>query len=286
VFIFRAGATMNEMKNMSNPRSAGSFMADAISRRLKERLDVAPLIVAVSGIDASGKSTLARRAAAELNARGVGAVVISGDDWHNPPEKRFSASNPAEHFYQNAFRFDELFRILIQPLRRLRELQVTIGLTRLPQNESFRKTYDFRGVDVVILEGIFLLKREFMGNYDLSFWVDCSFQTALARALQRNQEGLSGGEIVRDYQTIYFAAQKIHFAKDAPRENADFVIANGAATSPGSVRQRAARVVELDAARRTTLVPARLASLGLRAKELEQFDAWRFASTESGLECT
>lgn len=286
MFIFQAGATMNEMKDMSNPRSAGQFMADTIARRLKESPDVAPLIVAVSGIDASGKSTIARRSAEELNARGIGAVVISGDEWHNPPENRFSAENSAEHFYQNAFRFPEMFRILIHPLRRLRELQVTIGLTRLPQNNSVRQTYDFRGVRVVILEGIFLLKREFLGNYDLTFWVDCSFQTALGRALQRNQEGLSGSEIVRDYQTIYFAAQKIHFAKDAPRENADFVIENDAAASPASVRQRAERIVEFEAARQAPVVPARLANLGLRAKELERFDAWRFASTPSELECT
>jgi len=261
-------------------------MADAIVSRLKQERNAAPLIVAVSGIDASGKSTLSRRAVEALTARGLTAVVISVDDWHNPPEKRFSANNSAEHFYHNAFRFPELFQILIHPLRRLRELQVTIGLTRRPPNGAFRKTYDFRGVDVVIVEGIFLLKREFRGNYDLTFWVDCSFQTALARALQRNQEGLSGGEIVRDYQTIYFAAQKLHFAKDAPRENADFVIENGAAISSGSVRQHSERIVKFDMARRATLVPPRLASFGLRAMELEKFDAWRFANAGPELECT
>lgn len=33
--------------------------------------------------------------------------------------------------------------------------------------------------------------RSLRANYDLAFWIECSFETALARALQRNQEKLS-----------------------------------------------------------------------------------------------
>ena len=53
-----------------------------------------------------------------------------------------------------------------------------------------RHTYHFQDVDVILLEGIFLLKREFQQSYDLSVWIDCTFETALERALQRAQEGL------------------------------------------------------------------------------------------------
>ncbi len=284
--FFLSEGNMNDRNDVRDTASRARSIADAIFRRQQEKSDVAPLIVAISGIDASGKSTLARRAAADLNTRGVGTVVISVDDWHNPPEKRFSTANPAGHFYQNAFRFGELFRILIHPLRRLRELQITIGLTRMPQGHPVRQTYDFRGVKVVILEGIFLLKQELLGNYDLTFWLDCSFQTALARSLQRNQEGLSGSEIVRDYQTIYFAAQKLHFTNDAPRERTDFIIANDAAISRTAAPPRAEQTMSSSASRPAISVSPRVANVGVRARELSRFDAWRFAGPTPELECT
>lgn len=45
--------------------------------------------------------------------------------------------------------------------------------------------YDFREVDVVLLEGIFIYKRAYRSHFDLALWIDCSFATALERALRR-----------------------------------------------------------------------------------------------------
>jgi uridine kinase len=277
-------AAMIEVNNMRDAEFAGRFLADTISCRLQTQ--AAPLIVAVSGIDASGKSTIARRAVQALAELGINAAIVSVDHWHNPPEKRFSANNPGESFYRNAFRFDELCQVLIKPLRKLRELQVTIGLTRMPENKLFRHTYDFRGVDVVIVEGIFLLKRELRGYFDMTLWVECSYQTALARALQRNQEAQSGAELLRDYQQIYFAAQEIHREKDAPREHADVVIENDRAAMTASSARPVTAEAETAATQEPRRVPSRLAGLGLRAKELELFDLWRFGKAFAELECT
>jgi uridine kinase len=60
----------------------------------------------------------------------------------------------------------------------------------------------------------------------LTIWIDCSFPTALARAIDREQEGLSPANTIAAYDTIYFPAQKIHLAQDKPRENADLIFEN------------------------------------------------------------
>jgi uridine kinase len=78
----------------------------------------------------------------------------------------------------------------------------------------------------IVLEGIYLLKREFRAHYDLSFWIDCSFATALARALARRQEGLSADETIAVYRTTYFPAQELHFARDDPRTSATAIVNN------------------------------------------------------------
>jgi uridine kinase len=192
-------------------------------RALPERRS---LLVAISGIDGSGKSTIAPRIVEGVNRRGVKAVLIGLDAWHTPPEERFNPADPARHFYRHAFRFEELFSLLIDPLQRNRSIDLTVELTRLPENDRFPHSYSWRDVDVIVLEGIFLLKRELRDRCDLALWIECSFETALRRALRRNQEGLSESEIIRDYHTIYFAAQEIHFAEDDPRSSADGILEN------------------------------------------------------------
>src|SRR6266851_1176099 len=59
------------------------------------------------------------------------------------------------------------------------------------------------GVDVVLLEGIFLFKRECCGRYDFRIWIECSFETALKHALARLQEGLPPEETTAAYERIY-----------------------------------------------------------------------------------
>jgi uridine kinase len=77
-----------------------------------------------------------------------------------------------------------------------------------------------------VLEGIYLLKPAFRGYYDLSEWIECSFETALARAIAHAQEGLPPDETVQAYRTIYFPAQRIHFERDRPQEAADLIFDN------------------------------------------------------------
>ena len=42
------------------------------------------------------------------SARLATPELVGIDGWLNLPEKRFSQTQPAEHFYANAFRFDEM----------------------------------------------------------------------------------------------------------------------------------------------------------------------------------
>jgi uridine kinase len=189
-------------------------------------------LVAISGIDSSGKGYITARLAEEVARRGLNPAVINIDPWHLPQTVRFSESDPGGHFYRNTFRWDDFFRLLIEPLRAGRSIHLTTRLIEIARDRYYDYTYDFRDVDVILLEGIFVLKQEFRERYDLRYWVKCSFETALARALARNQEGLPAEEIVRDYRRIYFPAQRVHFAEDDPVAHADAIYENDDATLP------------------------------------------------------
>jgi uridine kinase len=184
------------------------------------------MLVGISGIDAGGKGYVTDRLSRELTSRGCKPAVINIDGWLNLTPIRFDHSDLAGNFYRNAIRFDEMFSQLVLPLREDRSIDVTADLAEETADEYRKHNYRFDDIDIILLEGIFLFKRELIQHYDLKIWIDCPFDTALERAVARSQEGLSPEATISAYETIYFPAQRIHFGLDDPRSAADIRIDN------------------------------------------------------------
>ncbi|WP_241392637.1 uridine kinase [Rippkaea orientalis] len=184
------------------------------------------LLVALSGIDGAGKGHLANQLSKSLNSLGMKTIIVHGDDWLNLPHIRFNAKNPAENFYRNGFRFEAMFKDLILPLKKQRFIQLEANILKETSTHYLPYFYDYEDIDIIILEAIYLIQPTFINDYDLAFWVDCSFKTALERALLRGQEGLSKQDTIEAYKTLYFAAQLIHFSQDNPKALASAIINN------------------------------------------------------------
>lgn len=201
-------------------------VVDRIIARRTEVPENRGLLVAISGIDASGKGYVAAQIEAHLGQRAIASAVINVDGWLNLPDKRFDAEAPAERFYQDAIRFDQFFSELVIPLRDHRSVYLEADFVEETAKKYRKHIYDFKNVDVILVEGIFLFKREYRRLFDLAIWVDCSFPTVLARAIERAQEGLTPARTIAAYDSIYFPAQEIHFNKDNPRLTADLIYDN------------------------------------------------------------
>ncbi len=203
--------------------------ASVISAIIEKRAALSPeraLLVGISGIDAAGKGFVAARIAESLVKRGIKPGVISVDGWLNLPHVRFQRRNVAKHFYESAIRFDEMFERVILPLRDTRSINVESDFAEETATTFRKHRYDFRKIDIILLEGIFLLKPAYRHHFDLTIWIDCSLATALRRAITRCQENLPPRETEHAFETIYFPAQRIHFARDNPQGAADFIIRN------------------------------------------------------------
>ncbi|MFM9957711.1 MAG: uridine kinase [Phycisphaerales bacterium] len=209
-------------------------VVSAVERLLHERrADSRPTLVGISGIDASGKSTLARAVGRRLRAAEMSVAEISIDWFHTLASRRFlpmeRGHEPPEshgrHFYQNAFRWAELHERLIEPLCRTGGCDAEVGVHDMRTDTVSPRRFVHTAVRVVLLEGIFIFRREDAERLDLRVWIDCPFDLALRHAVERNQEGLTPGLIRADYERVYFPAQRHHIARDRPAENADLVIA-------------------------------------------------------------
>ena len=184
------------------------------------------LLVGISGIDGSGKGFVSAQLADALRSQSINVALIAADDWLNLPAVCIDRQNPGEHFYKHALRLDEMFAHLILPLCHSCKIDVVAdcGDARATSHRKYR--YHFQNIDVVLLEGIFLFKPHYRGYFDFKVWIDCSFETALQRAIERGQEGLSPMETRSAFETIYFPAQRLHLDRDRPNEIADFVFVN------------------------------------------------------------
>src|SRR6266568_3754695 len=201
------------------------LLASRIVATRAERSAEQAILVGISGIDAGGKGFITEKIAKRLQGLGWRVATINADDWLNLPEVCLSRHKPAEHFYEHAMRFDEMFDRLIVPLKQNRA--VTLVAECADAKGSRRKhRYEFRKIDIILLEGIFLFRPAYRNCFDLTVWVDCSFATALKRAIERGQEGLPPAETIKAFETIYFPAQRIHFTRDNPQAAADFIIQN------------------------------------------------------------
>jgi uridine kinase len=204
------------------------FVAAIAAKRAEVPADRA-LLVGISGIDASGKGFITEKIAKRLQELGWRVATINADDWLNLPEVCMSGRSPGEHFYEHAMRFDEMFDQLIVPLKENRAVSFVADCADAKGNRR-KHSYEFRKIDIVLLEGIFLFKPAYRHHFDLTVWVDCSFATALKRAIARCQEGLPPAETIQAFSTIYFPAQRIHFDRDNPQGAANFIIRNDKAS--------------------------------------------------------
>jgi uridine kinase len=222
------GFVPNAAKYRGN--TAKGQMIDEVVKKIlamqKEMPAVQSVLVGISGIDACGKGYITEKVASELNESRLNVAIINVDGWLNLPPSRFAPDNPGQHFYENALRLDQMFDQLVLPLKANRSVRLAAEIADETAATFARHVYAYRDIDVILLEGIFIFKLAFVDYFDLRIWIDCSFDIAMERAVNRSQEGLSAAQTIEAYNNIYVPAQRIHFENDNPRNAADLIVAN------------------------------------------------------------
>ena len=186
----------------------------------------AAFTIAISGIDASGKGYTAKLLQHELEKEGYKVANINVDPWQNPIPVRLRNENAAENFYQNVFRWQDIFSQLLIPLKNDRKISLQAKLIQTHADEYYDHTYDYRGIDFLLIDGILLFQEKFLSFYDYKIWIDCSFETGMKRAINRNIEKLNRELLIHDYETFYYPAQRFHLMKDDPIHTADIIYYN------------------------------------------------------------
>lgn len=195
-----------------------------------------PFRVAVDGIDAAGKTTLADDLARRVQARNRPALRVSLDHWHNPRHLRYSRGELSpEGYYEDSFDYAAFTTLCLEPLLPANlagDGSATVH-TRLfdvaTDRPALAAPVTVTPDTVVIVDGVFLLRPILVSHWDLKVFVDVPFDIALLRALHR--DGASDDRRER-YLQRYFPGQRIYLQQVRPQTIADVIVDNTTVTAP------------------------------------------------------
>jgi uridine kinase len=211
-----------------------AVIADIASRILAVRR-AHPVRVAIDGVDAAGKTTLADDLAPLIQQGGRPLIRASVDGFHHPQAiRRQRGPLSPEGYFHDSFNYPALIEALLEPLgpggsRIFRRAVFDFRTDRPVDAPSERAATDA----VLLLDGVFLLRPELCRYFDYSVFVRADFPVTTARAEQRDAD-LFGGieEVRRRYQQRYVPGQRIYLDIAQPERWASLVVDNNDPAMP------------------------------------------------------
>ena len=181
-----------------------------------------PVLVAIDGVDGSGKTTFAAALSDAYAQAGRPALVVHEDDFLNPRVVRYQLGRDSPAGY---FRDTYDLRVLT-----VHVLDAAAAARIVPAVFDHRADtpVDARPVEVaadavVLVEGMFLHRDELAGRWDLSVFLDVPFAETVRRMAERD-----GSSPDPEHPSVrrYVDGQRIYLAACDPRERATLVIDN------------------------------------------------------------
>lgn len=184
-----------------------------------------PVLVAVDGVDGSGKTTFAERLAAAYAARGRLVHVVHMDDFLNPRTVRYRlGKNSPEGFFADTYNLAAFTNYVLDPLQPGANHAITM------------RAYDHRAdaaVDeppvevppqaVIVVEGMFLHRDELCARWDMSIFLDVPFSVTVPRMVERDG---APPDPEHPLWFRYLQGQRLYLSACGPAERATHVIDN------------------------------------------------------------
>lgn len=182
-------------------------------------------LVAIDGMDGAGKTVLAGelvRLAAADGGRPVSQVSIDG--FHNPREVRYANGRGPESFFRSSYNYASLLRSVVEPYK-LGHAVVPSVWDVFADAPTGAAPIDLAPDGLLLIEGIFLHRRELAGYWDASVWVDVPFSVSVPRGNDRFAAEYDPDPDAES-NSRYVGGQRLYFDECAPWTKATWVFDN------------------------------------------------------------
>jgi len=194
-----------------------------LADKVLERIGHERALVAIDGVDGSGKTSFTAKLAAEITNRAV--ITIHVDNFLNPASKRHAQGRTSpKGFWDDTYDYDSLFRNVLIPLGKTgngyyspasydAQLDASIALETIGSPKDA----------LILVEGMFLHRDELFSYWDCSVFLDVPFKETAARMALRDG---SNPDPEHSSMKRYVDGQRMYFKSARPWDRATFVVDN------------------------------------------------------------
>ena len=181
------------------------------------------IIVAVDGVDGSGKTTFADELAPLVEQRGRQVIRASVDGFHNSRALRYvRGKDDPEGFFLDSYDYNCLRKFLLYPFR---SGAAIVDIARFDHrlNQKVRVSRRISPSAVLLLDGIFLHRDELREFWGFSVFLAVPFEVSYSRMAERdgsNPDPLAPGN------RRYYEGQNIYLRSCKPEQRATVLIDN------------------------------------------------------------
>ena len=182
-----------------------------------------PFIVGLDGLSGAGKTTLVQILEQELSARGCKVTIFHIDDHIVEREKRYNTG------YEEWYEFYSLqWDVEWLRMKLFESLHNNVGEITLPYYDKTSNSYSTNKTvietdGIVLIEGIFLQRKEWRMYFDFVVYLDCTREMRYERLLSRDTYSGDKQAILDRYNRRYWRGEDYYLMVENPLDKADMI---------------------------------------------------------------
>lgn len=207
-----------------------------LSKRILDLPSASPCLIAISGKDASGKTTMADLLVNYIQEKTDRQVIcISADDFMNERSVRYTpAASAGEGCYKYTFNFEAFKKYVLEPLQPNGSYIYKRKVFDHTTDKSMVAEDQKADADaIVIIDGVFLFRKDLVDFWALKILLETSDEIVIERGAKRDITRIGNyDEARKKYSDRYIASQTIYYREACPGKLADVIINNDDYESP------------------------------------------------------
>ncbi|NIK75498.1 uridine kinase [Paenibacillus castaneae] len=177
------------------------------------------LIIGIDGLSRSGKTTFTNKLSHLFHKENSNVCVLHMDDYIVERNKRYNTGHEAWYeYYTLQWDVGWLKENLFE---KLKEASMLV----LPCYDNESDSHSMQNIKmadscVLLIEGVFLQRKEWRNFYDYVVYLDCPREERFAR------ESVSAQDEIKKFMNRYWKAEDYYLATEAPAKQANIVLKN------------------------------------------------------------
>lgn len=182
-------------------------------------------VIGVDGLGGAGKTTLVDSLKLQLQNENYYSYTLHINDFIYPKSIRYNLSKEEWDCYYNVqWRYDYLVKEILFPIKNGEIIDKQIEIYNKERDRYFTQRVNLLPGSILILEGVFLQRKELKDYLDFVIYLDVPQKVRLNRVLTRDRYIGGVEDIKYKYEKRYFPAEEKYLLEYSPIENSDFVL--------------------------------------------------------------